>query len=152
MGRVYKTFIARRGGKKVKGKALIDTGADTTVFDRETACSLGFDVRKATPAEVEGYGGRRRAGARFSVDMQVGQRRAQIDVFVPADRRRTDKIIGHDFLQEVKAPLDFDREHRHVFSGSMDLPVNAGLRVHKLTGKRAEVVRRKMMRAYRRKR
>ena len=107
----------------------MDTGADRTVLDRRTAEAIGFDARRATPGTLVA-GKTKYDGASFPVDIQVGRRRALVDVFVPADCRFDERIIGHDFLQASGARLDFGKEHRSVFGGSaMREPSGAGSRV-----------------------
>ena len=52
MGRIRKTFYLRHNGKRIRGKALVDTGSDKTVIDHQTACAVGFKPAVLSPAEL----------------------------------------------------------------------------------------------------
>ncbi len=79
--------------------------------------------------------GGRISGFEFPARIIVGDREADLDVFVPIYRgqgkqrkliREERYAIGHDFLQKTKAQLDYSRPHEQVFQGltlDRELPV-----------------------------
>lgn len=129
MGRVYKTFSARAGGRRVRGKALVDSGADRTVIDKRMACVIGLDTESAPLERARGFGGKVLYGYSLPVEVKIGKRKATVNAFVPSEGDA--RVIGHDFLQASKAKLNYAR-HGQEFSG---LP-HASLEVFPLRDKK----------------
>ena len=147
MGRLRKTFVAKVGKTKVKGKALIDTGSDKTTISVADACRLGLDKQTAEPVVGVGVRGGRVRGYFFEgVEVRIGKRKARLTVVATDD---TNPTVGHDFLQRSGAKLDYEQPHREVFSGVRNVksakkidPKEGGLQFRRVFGKEAAAVRR----------
>lgn len=107
MAKFTKTFRAwaTSAGRKTRGKALVDTGADRTVLTKEVACSAGFDPRTARPELARAAGDKTYPGWTFPVQLAVGGKRAVVEAFV-SDKLHGN-IIGHDFLQATRAKVSY---------------------------------------------
>jgi len=128
MGDIRVRFTATRRGKKLRGAALVDSGAATTMFGLHDACRLGLNLEKAPKVDRETAGGLLLTGLRLTgVHVEANGRKAVLeDVFVPIAqvvkvRDKTGKIntktkavvrdqeplLGQDFLQASGSFLDF---------------------------------------------
>lgn len=123
MGIIRKRFKLRRGADRGVVTATVDSGADITTLNLETACGLGFDPASAGPKRSMDAGESRVVGHYLrDVEITHGKRTAKLaKVFVavgaewdsesgikrkPMDPH-AEQLIGHDFLQAAGAELDF---------------------------------------------
>lgn len=132
MGRIIKDFVARRSGKHHWDSAVVDTGADITVLSSLAADTLKVPEEETIEHTVRGVGGTETKGHAFLADIEVGKARARCPVFVPTKSKvvtskgneefqeveSRDNLIGSEFLQRVKARLDYSKPHGEVFSAS----------------------------------
>jgi len=128
MGDIRVKFTANRRKHRYVGKALVDSGAQTSVFGIDVACKLGVDLAKAPKVERETVGGLILDGLQLgSVKIVANGRKATLhDVFVPVAQvteiknkkgvvtrittpvpRDEETLLGQDFLQASKSMLDF---------------------------------------------
>ena len=135
MGTIRLRFKAKRGTRREVFSAVVDTGADVTNLNLETACELGLDPRSAKQITMQVAGGAKLFGFKLdNVELSRGKRVAKLPfVFVPTEvrvgevtesvARNDEQLIGHDFLQAAGAKLDYGT-HELRGSGSKR-PVSA---------------------------
>jgi hypothetical protein len=127
MGKIKKEFVAKIGRVGVWDEALVDTGADITVFSKAAADGLKVPGRKVIAHTVGGIGGAEVKGYAFMADIEVDKAKVTCPVFVPTKSRANrkdkfkktvsqDNLLGHDFLQRAGAVLDYSKAHNQVFS------------------------------------
>lgn len=74
-GNVYRPVIEVRIKNKdqsVRYEVLVDSGADICLFDEEVGTAIGIDVRKGTPKEVIGVGGKTSTYYVHKIGIEVG--------------------------------------------------------------------------------
>ena len=90
------TFVV--GDQRLNYEALIDTGADYSVVDREIGLELGLSFERAVPAEVVGIAGST-AGHIVLVDIELaGAHLTQVPVIFADLGPRSFGILGHGGL------------------------------------------------------
>jgi len=123
-------FKATRGKRTETFTAVVDSGADVTTLNQDTACELGLDMSSAPTVRMQAPGGVTLIGFELhNVHLKYKQREATLSkIFVPhsieledGERIFKDKIppndeqlIGHDFLQAAKAKIDYSN---HTLQG-----------------------------------
>lgn len=119
--------------------ALIDSGAQTSVIDRQLAERLGLPTAVAPPMVAFGLGGEPQAGRGADLDLRLGGlrlervRAAVLELGPLADRKGADAplVLGQDVLSAVIAEIDFPGRRlrlrtpeRHVTpEGAAEAPV-----------------------------
>lgn len=96
-------------------RALLDSGAQSSVVDRALAERLGLPVSAIAPVLAFGVSGGPQIARSASMDLQAGSlrmdglRAAQLELapIAAASGRRFDMIIGQDVLRAVIADVDF---------------------------------------------
>jgi len=133
MGRVVKRFKAISGERKVSGLAIVDTGADRSLLSNRAAKRLGVAPGITPVGASFGVGDQPYLHWKYHVDLTVGE--YSVDNLLvatpfavvlgkkktgePITRRirQSENLIGHDFLQEAKVPLNYRRPHDKIFGG-----------------------------------
>lgn len=132
MGDIRVKFRATRRRYTLRGEAIVDSGAQTSVLGLDDACQLGVDVARARRVDRITAGGLTLTGLQLTnVLVEAGGRKAMLDdVFVPIAQivsvrdKRTGKskkesravardespLLGQDFLQRSKSMLDFETD------------------------------------------
>lgn len=98
-------------------RALLDSGAQSSVVDRGLAARLGLPVSAMAPVLAYGVSGAPQIGRSAALDLQAGAlrlsglRAAMLDLapIASASGRPFDLIIGQDVLRTVIADVDFPR-------------------------------------------
>lgn len=112
------TVTVRLNGRTVR--ALIDSGAQYSVIDREWVKTLGAVKTFDMPILAYGVGGQAQIGKGVTLDVDVGGTRIgklrtailDLGLLAAEDGLGTPLILGQDVLGEVI--LDLDPEHRRV--------------------------------------
>lgn len=128
MGKIGLRFHAKRNGLTEVFSATVDSGADVTNLNKDTACGLGLDPTTAKLTQMLTAGNATLVGYELhDVHLRVGRgskkREATLKkVFVPIRiemknehgetvlepiSNNDEQLIGHDFLQATNAVLDF---------------------------------------------
>lgn len=122
MGKLTKLFKAKTTKGSANGRGKIDTGADVTILRWDIACALGLDISKA-PLAAMGTATGRMTGFNLPIELSIGNKKGKLTAFVPMFKVDGDKmeriqvtnnLIGHDFLQEAKVKLDYNKPHNEV--------------------------------------
>ena len=65
-------IVLAHSESKIGYEVLVDSGADLCIFDQEIGEAIGLDVRKGTPHEVFGVGGKASVYFLHEVEIKVG--------------------------------------------------------------------------------
>jgi hypothetical protein len=130
MGLLKFRFKARRGSRREVFTSTVDSGADITTLNLDTACALGLDLTTARQSFMQAPGQVTLVGYELDeVELAYKRKKAHLKkVFVPiraevngSDGKHVvnaakdeEQLIGHDFLQAANATLDFQR---HALEG-----------------------------------
>jgi hypothetical protein len=131
MGRVTKRFVATSADREAHGLAIIDTGADKTVLSTRVAERMGVRPGWNDIGNHFGIGDQEFLHWKYRVRLSIGSYSTELTVTTPfaaiveddegnKDAEpivQSENLIGHDFLQEVKVPLNYARPHSKIFGG-----------------------------------
>lgn len=74
----------KNGEETINYEVLVDSGADLCIFDAEIGEALGIEVKKGTPKEVFGIGGKASVFFLHKVEIELGGWTYKIDAgFMP---------------------------------------------------------------------
>lgn len=104
----------RYGKKEIGYHVLVDSGADLCLFDEEIGRAIGIDVKKGTPREVFGIGGKSSLYYLHTITMDVGGWPFEIEAgFMPqvAGRVLPYGVVGQKgFFDLFVVKFDFLKE------------------------------------------
>jgi len=100
-------------------KALLDSGAQSSVIDRRLVAELGLQMSAITPVLAFGVSGGPQVGRSAMIDVSVGHlvlprlRAAALEIapIAAASQRPFSLILGQDVFRSVIADIDFPRGH-----------------------------------------
>jgi hypothetical protein len=99
-----------RQGHWIDAWALVDTGADVSLFDADLALALALPVAEPDQrVTVAGIGGTRRRIPFWRITMSLALIPIHIELlvgFAPGLAKSTGNLLGRDFLQSVHFGLD----------------------------------------------
>ena len=103
-------IIVKNGGQEIGYQVLVDSGADMCLFDAEIGEAIGIDIKKGSPREVFGVGGKASVYYLHKVTIIVGGWEYNIDAgFMPnvAGRVMPHGVVGQrGFFEFFKVTFD----------------------------------------------
>lgn len=104
----------KNGDTSIYYEVLVDSGADLCIFDAEIGEALGIDIKRGTPKEVFGVGGKSSIYYLHKVEIEVGGWIYKINAgFMPdvAGRIMQYGIVGqHGFFENFIVKFDLLKE------------------------------------------
>ena len=104
----------RVGDNEIGYEVLVDSGADFCIFDEEIGRAIGIDVRRGTPQQVFGIGGKASVYYLHKVIMEVGGWPYTIEAgFMPAVSGRVAQygVVGQrGFFEAFVVKFDLAKE------------------------------------------